>query len=62
MHGQIGGDETDVIPFALAAKGSAANGADQLDKAGRFCNCSTERLALRKKTADTHWIRRLRKP
>ena len=35
MHGQIGGDETDVIPFARAAKGSAPNGADQLDKAGQ---------------------------
>ena len=35
MHGQIGGDETDVIPFARAAKGGAPNGADQLDKAGQ---------------------------
>ena len=35
MHGQIGGDETDVIPFARAAKGSAPNGAYQLDKAGQ---------------------------
>src|ERR1700746_1780312 len=35
MHGQIGGDDSDVIPFARAAKGSASNGADQLDKAGQ---------------------------
>jgi hypothetical protein len=35
MHGQIGGDESDVIPFARAAKSSAPNGVDQLDKAGQ---------------------------
>jgi hypothetical protein len=37
MHGQIGGDnnESDVIPFARAAKGAALGDADQLDKAGQ---------------------------
>ena len=37
MHGQIGGDiqETDIIPFARAAKSSTPNEADQLDKAGQ---------------------------
>jgi hypothetical protein len=37
MHGQIGGDnnESDVIPFARAAKGGALGDADQLDKAGQ---------------------------
>src|SRR5215472_3629433 len=35
MHGQIGGNETDVIPFARGAKGAASSGVDQLDKAGQ---------------------------
>jgi ABC-type transporter Mla subunit MlaD len=35
MHGQIGGHDTDVLPFARAAKGSTSHGADQLDKAGQ---------------------------
>jgi hypothetical protein len=37
MHGQIAGDnyESDVIPFARAAKGAGPGEADQLDKAGK---------------------------
>ena len=37
MHGQMGGDtqESDVIPFARAAKSSTPSEADQLDKAGQ---------------------------
>ena len=37
MHGQTNGgsDELAVIPFARAAKGSAPDDADQLDKAGQ---------------------------
>ena len=35
MHGQIGGNETDVISFARAAKSTASQGVDQLDKAGQ---------------------------
>jgi len=58
MHDQIGGDETDVIPFVRAAKGSAANGADQLDKAGQtILQLLHKRPALQKKTVDTRWRR-----
>ena len=35
MHGQIGGHEPDVVPFARTAKSSSPHGADQLDKAGQ---------------------------
>ena len=37
MHGQIGSDdsESEVIPFARAARTAPSDGADQLDKAGQ---------------------------
>src|SRR5262249_4090208 len=51
--------ESDVIPFARAAKDAVPNDPDQLDEAGQtILQYSTERLELRKKTADARWRRR----
>jgi hypothetical protein len=65
MHGQIAGDnhESDVIPFARAAKGAGPGEADQLDKAGKqFCSWSKGPRGLPTKTADTRsaWLRSFR--
>ena len=60
LHGQGNSAASDphVIPFAKGSKSSPVDVADPLAKqAKRFCNCSTERPALRKKTADPHWRR-----
>src|SRR5215475_19227 len=61
MHGQIGGgnSEPDVIrlhePIESQHLATSINSTKQVR---RSCDCSTERLALRKKAADTRWRRR----
>ena len=56
MHGQIGGHEPDVIPFARTAKAALMGLINSTRQGKRFCNYSTERLALQRKTAGMRWI------